>query len=129
MGLDNYSYPYPCELLEEAGKLKLIRDEDGDPECKAMNCPFSHLPTGCWIRGKVFNKYVDECCGESLYEDMTIEQLDYVLRLLKEHFKRTYLDEKKIINLDDEEKMRQLIEYLEILLSIEEWSGTLVAWF
>ena len=129
MGLDNYPDPYPCELLEEAGKLKLVRDVYGDPECKATNCPFTSLPTGCWIRGKVFNKYVYECCGESLYEDMTREQLDYVLRSLKEHYKRTYPDEKKIINMDNEGKMQQLIEYLEILLSIEEWSGTLVAWF
>ena len=107
-------------LLEEAGKLKLVRDEDGDSECEATSCPFSRLPTGCCIRGKVFNKYVYECCGESLYEDMTREQLDYILKSLKEHYKRTYSDEKKIINIDDEGKMQQLIEYLEILLSIEE---------
>ena len=129
MGLDNYPDPYPCELLEEVGKLKLVRDEDGDPECKATNCPFTSLPTGCWIRGKVFNKYVQECCSESLYEDKTIEQLDHIAKSLKEQYSRIYSDEKKIINNDDQAKMQQLIEYLEILLSIDEWNGTLVAWF
>ena len=129
MGLDNYPDPYPCELLEEAGKLKLVRDEDGDPECKATKCPFTRLPTGCWIRGKVFNKYVYECCGESLYEDKTREQLDCIVKSLKEKFKKEYLDEKKFINTDERAKMQQLIEYFEILLSIEEWNGVLVAWF
>jgi len=129
LGLDNYPDPYPCELLEEVGKLKLVRDEDGDPECKATNCPFTSLPTGCWIRGKVFNKYVQECCSESLYEDKTIEQLDHIAKSLKEQYSRIYSDEKKIINNDDQAKMQQLIEYLEILLSIDEWNGTLVAWF
>ena len=129
MGLDNYPDPYPCELLEEVGKLKLVRDEDGDPECKVTDCPFTRLPTGCWIRGKVFNKYVQECCSESLYEDKTIEQLDHIAKSLKEQYSRIYSDEKKIINDDDQAKMQQLIEYLEILLSIDEWNGTLVAWF
>ena len=129
MGLDNYPDPYPCELLEEAGNLKLVRDEYGDLECKATNCPFTSLPTGCWIRGKVFDKYEQECCDKSLYEDKTREQLDYIAKSLKEQYSRVYSDEEKIINIDDQEKMRQLIKYLEILLSIEEWNGTLVAWF
>lgn len=129
LGLDNYPEPYPCKVLEEAGKLKLVRNEDGDPECKATNCPFTHLPAGCWVRGKVFNKYVYECCGESLYEDKVREDLDYIVKSLKEHYRRNYPDEKKIINIDNHAKTRQLIEYLEILLSIAEWNGTLVAWF
>ena len=83
MGLDNYPDPSPCELLEETGKLKLERDEYSDPECQVTECRFTRLPTGCWISGKVFNDYVYECCGESLYEDKTREQLDSLLNPLK----------------------------------------------
>ena len=131
MGLDNYPEPYPCESLEEAGKLKIVRDEYGDPECKATNCPFKPLPTGCWIRGKVFNKYVHECCGEltTLYEDKTREELANIFQSLKEYFNRSYPDEEKIVDFDAYSHLRQLIEYLEILLSIKEWDGKLIAWF
>ena len=129
MGLDNYPEPYPCELLKEAGKLKLVRDVDGDPDCKSTNCPFTTLPTGCWIRGKVFNKFVQKCCDESLYEDKTREELDYIIQSLNEHYRRSYLGKEEITNINEHAKLRQLIDYLEILLSIEEWDGTLVAWF
>ena len=130
MGLDNYPKPYPCESLEKADKLKIVRDEYGDPECEATDCPFKLLPTGCWIRGKVFNEYVHECCGElvTLYEEKTREELVNILQSLKEHSKRNYPEE-KIPDADAYAHLRQLIEYLEILLSIKEWKGKLVAWF
>jgi len=128
LGSDNYREPYPCLPLEEAGKLKLVRDEDGEPECKATNCPFTPFPTGCWIKGKVFNKYVHECCGESLYEDKTRTELDFILQSLKEHYKRNYPEKEKSTNADTPAHLRQLIEYLETLLSIKEWNGKLVAW-
>jgi hypothetical protein len=129
LGLDNYPEPYPCKTLEETGKLKLVRDVDGDSDCKFTNCPFTTLPTGCWIRGKVFNKFVQECCDESLYEDKTREELSYIIQSLNEHYRRSYPDKETITNIDEHAKLQQLIEYLEILLSIEEWDGTLVAWF
>ena len=129
MGLDNYPEPYPCLALDEAGKLKLVRDEAGDPECKATNCPFKPLPTGCWVRGKVFNKYVNECCGESLYEDKIREELNFILQSLKEHYRRSYPEKEKITNANAHAHLKQLIEYLETLLSIKEWDGKLVAWY
>ena len=129
MGLDNYPESYPCLALEEAGKLKLVRDKDGEPECKATNCPFKPLPTGCWIRGKVFNKYVHECCDESLYEDKTRDELEFILQSLKEYYKRSYRKKEKSTNVDTHAQLRQLIEYLETLLSIKEWDGKLIAWY
>ena len=129
MGLDNYPKPYPCFALEKAGKLKLVRDEDGDPECKATKCPFKPLPTGCWIRGKIFNKYVQEYCDESLYEDKTREELDAILQSLKEHYRQSYPEKEKIKDINEHAKLHQLIKYLDILLSITEWDGKLIAWF
>ena len=116
-------------VLEKAGKLKLVRDEDGDPECKATHCPFESLPTGCWIRGKVFNQHVHACCDESLYEDKTREELEFILQALEEYYRRNYPEEEKITNADTHAQLRQLIDYLETLLSIKEWDGKLIAWF
>ena len=63
-----------------------------------------------------------------MYEDKTGEELDFILQSLKEHYKRNY-PKKKITNADTHAQLRQLIEYLETLLSIKEWDGKLVAWY
>jgi hypothetical protein len=134
MGLDNYPEPDPCLVLEKAGKLRIVRDERGDVDCVATDCPFMKIGPGrvycCWIRGKIYNKYVYECCGESLYEDKTREELDHILQSLKEYYGKRYPNyEIRIasgsVNLD----LQVLIRYLETLLSIEEWDGKLIAWF
>lgn len=123
MGLDNYPKPDPCIVLEKAGKLKIVKDEKGDVDCSATACPLMKLhPDGIycyWIRGKIYNEYVSECCNESLYEDKTRDELTYILQSLKNYYSKPHSN-----NL-----ISELVEYLEILLSIEEWDGKLVAWF
>ena len=51
MGLDNYPKPDPCKVLEEADKLKIVRDKYGDIDYATTNCPFTKINTflGCWI--------------------------------------------------------------------------------
>jgi hypothetical protein len=134
LGLDNYPEPDPCKVLEEAGKLRIARDEHGDIDCGATGCPFMKIGPGkvfcCWIRGKIYNEYVYECCGESLYEDKTREELDYILKALKKYYKNLYPHyEIWITNHSINMNLNFLIRYLETLLSIEEWDGKLVAWF
>jgi len=123
MGLDNYPKPDPCKVLENAGKLKIIRDEKGDVDCSATACPLMKRdPDGiycCWIRGKIYNEYVYESCEESLYQDKTRDELVHILQSMKKHYKKPY----------STHLIPELIEYLEILLSIQEWGGKLVAWF
>lgn len=132
MGLDNYPEPDPCRVLEKAGKLKIVLDSRGRIDCAATNCPFMQTFSwhmSCWIRGKVFDQYVQESCGESLYEDKTREELEYILRSLKEYYKFTHPLDEKTTDLYTYSHVRQLIRYLETLLSIKEWDGKLIAWF
>ena len=123
MGLDNYPEPDPCIVLEKAGKLKIIKDGKGDVDCAATACPImKRYPDGiycCWIRGKIYDGYVRDCCQESLYVDKTREELVHILQSMKKHFKKPY----------STHLIPELIEYLEILLSIQEWDGKLVASF
>lgn len=123
-------------MLEEAGKLRIVRDDSGHIDCDATNCPFKSImkvigvfATDCWIRGKVFDRYVYECCEETLYEDKTREELEYILRSLKEHYGDSPPEERSIKDIYEHARWWFLIKYLETLLSIEEWDGRLVAWF
>ena len=129
MGLDNFPEPYPCSTLQEANKLEIIMNKFGNIDCDATNCPFIKINTwsGCWIRGKVFNKYIQESCGASLYTDKTRQQLDLILQSLKRHYKHEYLEKKRTgtAALD----LQFLIKYFETLLSIQGWNGKLVADF
>lgn len=133
MGLDNFPKPEPCRVLEKVGKLNVVLDKHGDIDCAATNCPFmqkfSSRVLACWIRGKVFNKYVEESCGESLYKDKTREELEYILHSLKEYYGEEHLMELKNKDLNAYFHVRQLIKYLETLLSIKEWYGKLIAWY
>jgi hypothetical protein len=132
MGLDNYPSPDPCEVLERAGKLKIFRDKWGEVDCAATNCPlmaaFSFRTLACWIRGKVFNEYVEEACGESLYEDKTRGELEHILVSLKRRYSYDF-NEGEVVNEEEYRHVNQLVKYLETLLSIEEWDGKLVASF
>ena len=133
MGLDNYPYPDPCKVLEKAGKLKIFKNERGDVDCTATNCPFTQafsFPTlSCWIRGKIFDRYVIDSCGESLYENKTRNELEYILDSLKKYYKVNDHNYRENINQNEFMHINQLILYLETLLSIKEWDGELVAWF
>jgi hypothetical protein len=132
LGLDNYPRPDPCEVLEQADKLKIIRDKWGDVDCAATNCPFmtafSFRTLACWIRGKIFNQYVEECCDESLYVDKTRGELEYILDSLKKYYNYNN-NQENVENLEEYYHVIQLIKYLETLLSIEEWDGMLIASF
>jgi hypothetical protein len=133
LGLDNYPSPDPCEVLEQAGKLKIYRDKWGIVDCVATNCPlmiaFSFPTLSCWIRGKVFNRYVEESCGESLYEDKTRGELEYILDSLKKYYKNNNSVDEEVINQQEHSHVNQLIKYLETLLTIKEWNGKLIASF
>ena len=139
MGLDNYPKPYPCVVLEKAGKLKVVRAKNGIIDCDATNCPFKRLKkiiglfgTYCWIRGKVYEQYVEELCnGYTLYEDMDRTTLENLLEELKSHYGNVEADEEAIANALHGVSLGafDLIKYLETLLSIKEWDGVLVAWY
>lgn len=143
MGLDNYPDPEPCIVLEKAGKLKIVRNERGQILCEQTNCPFNKLShiigifgTYCWIRGKVYNYIVEEVTNDkySLYDDLTKEELVEILKAIKDAYniedtRIEYLVERLKYERDSERsRVIELAMYLEVLTSIDEWDGKLVAW-
>jgi hypothetical protein len=139
MGLDNYPEPYPCKVLESKGELKIAYTEDRKIICEETNCPFRQnfswiigfFGTYCWIRGKVYEKYVENLNSDfSLYEDMDRERLEELYSKLVEVYGPPS-DEARIADALKGEKpqVEDLIRYLETLLSIDSWDGELKAWY
>jgi len=137
MGLDNYPEPYPCKVLESKGELKIAYTEDRKIICEETNCPFKQnfswiigiFGTYCWIRGKVYEKYVENLGDFSLYEDMDRERLEELHSKLTEVYGSGNDEEKIAASLKGEGEVFDLIRYLETLLSIDGWDGELKAWY
>ena len=126
MGLDNIPQPYPCLILEKAGKLKVVRDEEGRILCHKTSCPFRDfkeyyigiLGTFCWLRGKIFDDVVFEVTEYTLYDELTRKDIENILKILKER-KGEWKEYEAEIN--------YLIKYFETLLNTG-WDGKLIPW-
>jgi len=70
-----------------------------------------------------------DSCGESLYADKSREELNFILQSLKQYYEDTCSRQKKGGKTNEEAQIKQLIEYFEILLSVTEWKGKLIASF
>jgi len=135
LGLDNIPQPYPCKSLARVKKLKIsYKYKDGKRliNCSNTPCPFhelSHiigiLGTHCWLRGKVYNAVVEEYLGRSLYKKLSRRELEDILSGLKDVF----LGGKVSCDGETFKLALELISYLETLLSIREWNGSLIPWY
>ncbi|OYT46577.1 hypothetical protein B6U84_00050 [Candidatus Bathyarchaeota archaeon ex4484_40] len=135
MGLDNIPKPPPCLVLEKAGKLKVERAADGKIDCGKTACPFKHVPhiigilgTYCWLRGGAYEDLVEELTEFDLYTDLNREQLEEMLKQLREPECEVKVEIAALLDGEKERLRVELIRYLETLLSTG-WNGKLIAWY